>query len=96
LNILGKRWCARVEEKEREIWRLKMGKTIAHPKKTQRCAFCKRWNGNAELEFKHSTTGFSFTTGVFGKCMATNSNQPSTNGNGCKNYEPSVEASRLL
>ena len=73
-----------------------MGKNIAHPKKTQKCAFCKRWNGDAGLEFKNPAMGFQFTTGVFGKCMASNSNQVSTNGSGCSNYEPSVEASRLL
>ena len=73
-----------------------MGKAIAHPKKMQYCAFCKRWNGDAELVFKSPTAGFQYTTGVFGKCMATNSNRPSTSGQGCKSYEPSVEASRLL
>ena len=73
-----------------------MAKQIAHPKRTKYCAFCKRWNGNADLEFKSPTTGFQFTTGVYGKCMATNSNQPSTAGSNCRNYEPSVEASRLL
>jgi hypothetical protein len=73
-----------------------MGKALYHPKKGSKCAFCKRWNGNADLVFKHPSTGFEFTTGVFGKCMATNSNQPSTGGQQCRNYEPSVEASKLL
>jgi len=73
-----------------------MGKNTAHPKNGSKCAFCKRWNGDAALTFKSPVVGFQFSTGVFGKCMATNSNQASTNGAGCKNYEPSVEASRLL
>jgi hypothetical protein len=73
-----------------------MGKETAHPKRVQKCAFCKRWNGNAELEFRSSSTGFQFTSGVYGKCMANNSNQVSTAGAGCKKYEHSVEASRLL
>lgn len=73
-----------------------MGKALAHPKKTQLCAFCKRWSGNADLKFKNVSSGFQYTTGVFGKCMATNATKPCTTGHGCKQYEPSVEASRLL
>ena len=67
-----------------------------HPKRGPKCAFCKRWDGDAKLTFKSPVVGFQYTTGVYGKCMATNSNQASTNGAGCKKYEPSVEASRLL
>jgi len=73
-----------------------MARVIAHPKKAQKCAFCKRWNGDAKLIFKNQHVGYEYESGVYGKCMATNSNQPSTNGAYCKNYEPSVEASRLL
>lgn len=73
-----------------------MGTTLFHPKNGKRCALCKRWDGNANLIFKSPTTGFQFTTGVFGKCMATNSNQVSTGGTSCRHYEPSVDASRLL
>ena len=73
-----------------------MGLNVAHPKKGSKCAFCKRWDGDAKLTFKTPIVGFQFRTGVFGKCFATNSNQASTNGAGCKHYEPSVEASRLL
>jgi hypothetical protein len=38
----------------------------------------KRWNGNANLVFKNQYVGFEFETSIFGKCMATNSNQVST------------------
>lgn len=72
-----------------------MAKQVAHPKRMKYCVFCKRWNGNADLEFKSPTTGFQFTTGVYGKCMATNATKHS-NGYDCKHYEPSVEANRLL
>ena len=75
-----------------------MGKLTAHPKKGKKCAFCKRWDGNADLEFKGPSTGFLITTGVTGKCMASSSglNMASTAGATCSKYEPSVEASRLL
>jgi hypothetical protein len=75
-----------------------MAKTLAHPKSGKKCAFCKRWNGDANLEFKSPSAGYLITVGVFGKCMASASgiNQPSTGGTSCNKYEPSVEASRLL
>jgi hypothetical protein len=73
-----------------------MPRGLYHPKNGPKCAFCKRWTGDADLVFKHPTTGFEFSAGVFGKCMATNSTQPSTGGSSCKKYEPSVEASRIL
>ena len=68
---------------------------IFHPKRTKRCAFCKRWDGDAKLVFKNPQMGFEFITAQ-GKCMATNNKRPSTDGHSCKHYEPSVEASRLL
>ena len=66
-----------------------------HPKRNQICAFCKRWNGDANLIFKHPH-GFQVTTGVVGKCMVTNNNRQSTHGVGCRDYEPSADASKLL
>lgn len=73
-----------------------MATQLFHPKKGKRCAFCKRWNGDANLVFKSPQTGFQFTTGVFGKCMKYGGTKVSTNGDGCKDYAPSVEADRLL
>lgn len=73
-----------------------MGTQLFHPKNGKRCAFCKRWTGDARLIFKSPQVGYQFTTGVFGKCMKNGSTQTSTSGNGCKDYEPGVEASRLL
>lgn len=73
-----------------------MATQLFHPKNGKRCAFCKRWDGNANPVFKNPQTGFQFTTGVSGKCMKNGSRQASTNGNGCRDYEPSVEASKLL
>ena len=69
--------------------------TIAHPKKAKHCAFCKRWNGNAGLIFMSSTQGYKFDPSINGKCMASNQNRRS-GISGCKDYEPSVEAGRLL
>lgn len=73
-----------------------MGIQLFHPKNGKRCAFCKRWSGNANLTFKNSQTGYQFTTGEYGKCMKNGSNQVSTNGNGCHDYEPGIDAGRLL
>ena len=75
-----------------------MGKTLAHPKSGKKCAFCKRWAGDANLEFRSPSAGYMITTGVMGKCMASASglNMASTAGTACNKYEPSVEASRLL
>jgi hypothetical protein len=68
---------------------------MAHPK-NPKCALCKRWGGSANLVFKNKTTGFEFYTSVYGKCMANNCNVVSTHGAGCRHYEPSYEASRML
>jgi hypothetical protein len=73
-----------------------MATQVLHPKNGKRCAFCKRWNGNANLTFKNPQAGFEYMLGVYGKCMANNSNQPSSGGTSCPKYEPNVEAYRLL
>jgi len=73
-----------------------MGKTVCHPKRVKKCAFCKRWNGDADLEIKNPASGIYFTMGVYGKCMVRNASRVSNAGDNCKEYEPSVEASRLL
>ena len=73
-----------------------MATTLFHPKNGKRCALCKRWGGDANLVFKTPQTGYQFTTGVYGKCMKNGSNQVSTNGVNCRDYEPSVEANKLL
>lgn len=71
-------------------------KQLFHPKNGSRCAFCKRWNGDANIVFKNPQMGFEFTTGVYGKCMKKGGNMVSTTGHNCRDYEPSPEASRLL
>ena len=73
-----------------------MGKSTVNPKREKRCAVCKRWIGNAELEFKSPTIGFQYTTCVSGKFVVNNSRCASNDGSVCKKYEPSVEASKLL
>jgi hypothetical protein len=73
-----------------------MGRGLFHPKNGKRCMLCKRWGGDAALVFKSPQTGYEYSTGIFGKCMKNGSNQASTNGNSCRDYEPSYEASRLL
>ena len=66
-----------------------------HPKRNPICAFCKRWDGDANLVFKSPAMGFQVTTSVQAKCMALNT-MTASHRTGCKQYEPSVEASRLL
>ena len=74
-----------------------MARLLYHPKKGSKCAFCKRWNGDANLVFKSPHTGFEYDgAGTFGICMITNGSKPSSGGAGCKHYEPSVEANRVL
>ena len=69
---------------------------VFHPKRVQRCAFCKRWDGDAKLTFKNPQQGFQFEAAM-GKCMASNGNKkPSHEGQSCQHYEPSVEVSRIL
>jgi len=73
-----------------------MSRGLFHPKNGKKCAFCKRWNGNANFIFKNAQVGYEYEIGVFGKCMKNGSNQPSTGGVNCRDYEPSVEANKLL
>jgi len=76
---------------------ISMSKGYHHPKKQgPKCALCKRWNGDAEVTFFNPQMGFTFKMGVFGICMVNNAQLPSSCGVGFRNYEPSVEASRLL
>ncbi len=71
-----------------------MATQVAHPRTVKKCVFCKRWSGDANMIFKSPQSGFQFDLGVYGRCMANNSNQPSSGS--CSNYEPSAEASRIL
>ena len=70
----------------------------SHPKNYKRCVFCKRWTGEnaANPVFKSPQTGFQFNIGVYGKCAKNGSNQPSTGGVNCRDYEPSPTANRVL
>ena len=71
-----------------------MATITSNPQNTKRCAYCKRWTGDADLVLKPHT--IQFTAGEYGKCLQTNSNQASTNGGNCKYYAPSIEADKYL
>ena len=73
-----------------------MGKAVLHPKNVKRCAFCKRWDGDANLVFKSPQAGYQFESSVYGKCFKNNSKQLASGGVNCKDYEPSPEANKLL
>ena len=68
----------------------------AHPKQKQICAFCKKWTGDANLVPKNKHIGLEYKQGVYGKCMANGSNQPSTGGTGCRDYAPSARVEAFL
>ena len=66
------------------------------PKNYKKCALCKRWEGDAGLIYDTGSKTFKFDTGVRAKCAANGSMRESTNGDSCKDFAPSVEASRAL
>lgn len=67
-----------------------------HPKNGSKCIFCKYWNGDAKIVIKSRTIGIEFQNGVYGKCIKRNANMPSTGGVGCRDYEISYEASKVM
>lgn len=69
---------------------------IGHPKNGSKCVFCKYWNGNANIVIKSRTMGIEFQNGVLGKCIKNNANKFSTDGLGCRDYEISYEASKVM
>lgn len=66
---------------------INMAKMTANPKTHKFCAFCRRWSGDADLNFKNKNVGFEFTRGVNAKCMATNNTKYSeNNAHSCRDY----------
>lgn len=64
-----------------------------------KCAFCKRWNGNAQLTNRGAGKGFVFfNNSATGKCMAGQNHidKRANEGSGCKNYAISPEADRFV
>ena len=72
-----------------------MATIYAFPKNGAKCVFCKFWTGDAKLVPVSKQRGYQFESGVMGKCLQGNSNQPSTGGVNCRKYMQSPEASKL-
>lgn len=71
-----------------------MGRTKNHPKRFKGCVFCYYWIGDAEMKFINSTVGYEFETYACGKCTKKNNNTKACQS--CLNYEPNMEAKRIL
>ena len=73
-----------------------MATATAHPKNTKKCAFCRKWDGDANLVFKSPQVGFQYDLGKYAKCMKNGSTQPSGGGTVCNYYEPLEKVKALL
>lgn len=74
-----------------------MARVIAHPKKTEFCAFCKRWSGEAALVIKPPNIGIVFETQAQGQCLFKGGlRRAGTVESGCRYFAPCVEADKLL
>ena len=67
---------------------------LKHPKFSKECVYCNYWLGNAGLEFLSPDAGYKFNAGAQGKCAQKGSITPALAT--CPQYEPSMEAKRLL
>jgi len=77
-------------------WRIYMAATVTgDPIKQPKCAFCKRWKGDANLTNKGVPKGkVKFESSAKGICTANGNHIPKTaiNGANCRDYEISTEA----
>ena len=67
--------------------------------KSPKCAFCKRWNGDAQLTNQGVAKGFiKFNDSARGICLANQARatRRANEGSGCKDYAISVEADRFV
>lgn len=68
--------------------------TTAHPKRLQCCAFCKSWDGDANLVVVTKDTGFRFNESARGTCIKTRNSKRATEK--CRDFAISVEADRIM
>jgi hypothetical protein len=64
-----------------------------------KCAFCKRWSGDAQLTNQGLNNGFvRFEISAKGRCMARGSHvhKGAVDGANCRDYEISPEANRFI
>jgi len=75
-----------------------MATTLGDPKKPK-CAFCKRWSGDAQLTNKGVSGGMiRFEISAKGKCMAKGNHIPKSavDGANCRDYVLSPEADKFV
>lgn len=66
-----------------------------HPKRAKNCVFCHYWIGDAKMKFINSNTGYEYDGSAKGKCTKRNGASTVAVYN-CRDYAPSVDASKLL
>ena len=71
-----------------------MAKTRNHPRNKKTCVFCNYWLGDAGIKFVNSTVGYEYELTAKGSCTKRNCSTPTHVS--CQNYEPSMDAKRLL
>lgn len=66
-----------------------------HPKRAKNCVLCHYWIGDAKMKFVNSNTGYEYNGNVKGKCIKRNGASTAAVYS-CRDYAPSVDASKLL
>jgi hypothetical protein len=67
-----------------------------HPKRSKSCVFCNYWIGDAKMKFVNSVVGYSYDGNVSGQCTKRNGSKTPAVYSCGKDYEPSIEAKKLL
>lgn len=68
----------------------------AHPKRSRRCAFCNYWTGDAKLRYVSNGVGYEFDNNANGKCIKKNGGITRAGSSCNKDYEPNLDAKKLL
>lgn len=67
-----------------------------NPKRNKVCVFCNNWIGNADMQYIDSAVGYEFDSAAKGQCTKKSGATTSASQTCSNNYEPSMEARRLL
>lgn len=73
-----------------------MAMVHGRPKFTKCCAFCNYWIGDAKMEFVSMGMGFKYDNNACGKCLKKGGAVTHAGSNCSKDYEPSLEAKKLM
>jgi hypothetical protein len=66
------------------------------PKANKICAFCNNWIGNADLKYLPHAYCYELETGAVGNCTKRHGPNKRADSFCSSDYEPSMEARRLL